>query len=340
MRIALFDDSIAFDAYMPDAFPLGGAEKAFARLPGALARRGHEVTVFNRGTAKVTIEGATWHEWDDTRPLEVDALIAYRRPRLLREVRVVAKKRLLWAVAKPAYLQTAAADALLAETEAELMLVGTTQKALYSGTRPVNIVAPGVSDPYLTVSRVQVEVPVALCTTHPDNGLEWLLDLWAEQIRPQAPTARLHVYSRLLTRRRRHETLPERYAPLLEKAEALKDRGVELKEPLGDEIMAQVYRSARVHLYPGHGDDMACWTLMESQATGLPAVARTKGAIHERMINGESGYIVPDDAAFANVAVQVLTDDGVFGNLSTGAADPLRKRSWDLVAQDVEALLG
>ena len=40
--------SIPFDGYASTSRPLGGAEKAFASLAGALARRGHDVHVYNR----------------------------------------------------------------------------------------------------------------------------------------------------------------------------------------------------------------------------------------------------------------------------------------------------
>lgn len=58
MHITLVDDSIPFDGFTASARALGGAEKAFACLPGALARRGHMVAVFNRCRWSMFIEGA------------------------------------------------------------------------------------------------------------------------------------------------------------------------------------------------------------------------------------------------------------------------------------------
>lgn len=48
MHIVFVDDSLPFDGHIPASQPPGGAEKAFASLPGALAPRGHHVQVFNR----------------------------------------------------------------------------------------------------------------------------------------------------------------------------------------------------------------------------------------------------------------------------------------------------
>ena len=99
--------------------------------------------------------------------------------------------------------------------------------------------------------------------------------------------------------------------------------------------MADVYRRSRAHLYPGHAQDFACWTLSESQTTGLPAVVRSLGGVAECIVNGQTGYIVPDAEAFANVAVQILSDDGVFKSLSDAAGAPERRRTWPLAANEM-----
>jgi glycosyltransferase involved in cell wall biosynthesis len=102
--------------------------------------------------------------------------------------------------------------------------------------------------------------------------------------------------------------------------------------------MAELYRSARVHLYPGHPDDMVCWTLMESQACGLPAVARPLGAVRERLLDGQTGQVVPDDEAFANVAIRLLSDDDMFWSMNRDVRLLQRDRSWDVVAAEFDTL--
>ncbi len=60
MHITLVDDSIPFDGFTPATRALGGAEKAFASLAGALVRCGHDLHVFNRARFPLMIEGAHW----------------------------------------------------------------------------------------------------------------------------------------------------------------------------------------------------------------------------------------------------------------------------------------
>ncbi len=179
--------------------------------------------------------------------------------------------------------------------------------------------------------------PHAVVTTHPLQGLSWLVDVWVRLIHPQMPAARLAVYSAVLTKGLKGEGIPENIAPVLEQVKTAASANVVVVEPRHDEGMAEVYRESRVHLYPGDAQDYACWTLGESQAAGLPAVARSLGGVDERIDNGATGFIVPDAEAFANVTLQILGNDAVHKNFSEAAADPQRRRPWASAAEELDA---
>ena len=181
--------------------------------------------------------------------------------------------------------------------------------------------------------------PHAVVTTHPLQGLGWLVDVLTRLIHPQMPAARLSVYSAVLSKGLKGEEIPVAVIPVLQQVKDAAGANVVVIEPLRDEGMADVYRASRVHLYPGDKQDFACWTLAESQAAGLPAVARGLGGVDERIDNGESGYIVPDAEAFANVTLQILRDDAFYKNLSTAAAVPTRRRAWAMAAEELEAFV-
>ena len=58
MKIAFLDLSgIDFDPLTPETKPLGGMQSAVCYLSRELARRGHEVTLFNGSTGEGTVEG-------------------------------------------------------------------------------------------------------------------------------------------------------------------------------------------------------------------------------------------------------------------------------------------
>ena len=110
-----------------------------------------------------------------------------------------------------------------------------------------------------------------------------------------------------------------------------------------DSIMANVYGTAKLHLYPAIKMEMYGNTLAESQATGLPALVRTTdqsaGAIAERVCNGQSGYIAPDDPAFVNLVAEILAESsGIYRSLHKDALALQRQRSWQVVATEFEAL--
>jgi glycosyltransferase involved in cell wall biosynthesis len=337
MHITLIDDSIPFDAFSPGSRPLGGAEKAFASLPGALAKRGHEVHVYNRTPYGMIAEEAQWETLTADFPSHTDALIAFRKPSLLTSVRQ-AEHRLLWATAAGRQLEPA--RKALKSLEAGIVFLGETQRESWDdrGDVPLKVIAPGLRPDYLEETPcTPAAQPVALVTTHPAHGLDWLLDLWTGRVLPAVPGARLLVVSAVLEKAKAGGEVPAEMQALFAKASAVP--GLEVIPPRHDVGMAQLYRLARVHLYPGHPDDMVCWTLMESQACGLPAVVRPLGAVRERLRDGQTGHVAPDDEAFANLAVRLLSDEDAFWSMNRDAHLLQRDRNWDVVAAEFEAVL-
>lgn len=339
MHIAMIDDSIDFDGYSPSHRPLGGPEKAFASLPGALAKRGHTVTVINRCKNHITAEGAAWLPWDAPRPPHADVLIAFRDPALLGLVE--ADRRVLWLVAPAGRLSEGGRRKLLDRYRPTLVFVGMVHRSTWNGTPPLPsaVIEPGVRDAFrLDEEPLPDGPPTAVITTHPLHGLAEMLGAWEDGIHPMFPDARLKVYSNTLNRGWLGGAVPEAVRPVLDKAAAMRVRGVVIERPKADVEMAEAYRAARVHLYPGIVAEMYCATLAESQACGLPAVARRGGAVAERIREGRTGYVVPDAEAFANVALQLLRDDATYQAMSVSAKAEQRSRGWDAVAADFEKL--
>lgn len=71
----------------------------------------------------------------------------------------------------------------------------------------------------------------------------------------------------------------------------------------------------------------------------MPAVARALGGTVERIANGQTGYVVPDADAFANVALQILGDDGVYTSLNEEACRPTRRRTWTMAADELNSFV-
>lgn len=338
MRIVMVDDSVPFDGYTSGHQPLGGAEKAFASLASALAIKGHEVRAFNRCRFKMTIDGVKWEPWDQLRPFDADLLIAWRKTSLLTSVRQAAK-RLLWVGAGAAYLDRPANRELVESTGAKLVFQCKGQLATFKGWRGVQagVVPPGVRSEYQDPAAIEpLSPPMAVCTTHPLHGLDWVMDAWPK-VRAKVADARLALYSAALDKGKQGGEVAPDIRPILDKALALAQMGVHIERPTGDMDMPNIWRRARVHLFPGHADDWLATTLMESQAVGIPGVARPLGAAPERILDGQSGQLVPDADAFANVAAELLANDQLFWSMSKDAKLNQAGRGWDVVAGEIEA---
>lgn len=340
MHITLVDDSIPFDGFTASARAMGGAEKAFAALPGALARRGHSVSVFNRCRWSMFIEGAQWETLDGRKPLTTDVLVAFRKPALLEFVRQ-AKRRVLWTTQPARLLEKKSVRTLLDDLK-PLVLLSSSAQGLGGTTKGLTGIMPAAvkSDFLNTTTPTDPAVPPrAIVTTHPAHGMEWLLELWLNNIHPAAPEAELHIYSMALAKAADGGEIAPDLQMLAAKVLAARDHGVVITRPGADGVMAQAYREARVHLYPGHADDTTAFTLMESQATGLPAVLRPLGAAPERVSDGRSAYVAPDDDAFANLASMLLSNDSVAQSMGAEAKALYTDRSWDAAAECFEAML-
>lgn len=342
MLITFIDNTIPFDGHSPNAQPLGGPQKSIARLALALAKRGHTVRVFNRCEFPLVADGVSWQPLADCRAAHTDWLIVHRDLKLFDLIQD-ADKRALWMSSSASNLIKTANHDLLKAYKPLIVLQGVMHNATVPPVlshRKSGVVAPGVGEPYLRAEPMPSVPPSrAIVTTHPLHGLDWLLDLWMEKIFPRVPWAELHVYSASLERGAMGAQVPDKLQPVLAKAMEAREKGVKLFRPMADPEMVNIYRDARVHLYPGHEQDVLCTTLTESQAVGLPAVARLKGAVNERVINGQTGYLVPDDDAFANVAVRLLDDQQTFAQLSDKARELQSVRTWDQAAQDLESLM-
>ena len=340
MHITLVDDSIPFDGYTASARPLGGVEKAFAALAGALARRGHQVVAFNRCRWSMFVEGAQWEPLDGgKRPLHTDLLIALRKPELLGFVRA-ARARALWHTAPGRVLERRATRALLEHWRPTVLLCSQAQAGDWQARGlKVALLPPALKSDFLAAAAVVAAPPHAIVTTHPAHGLLWLLELWLERIRPQAPQAELHVHSASLARLGDGGDGPPELTALAARLNAAHGAGVRVLRPEGDTLMAQSLRAAAVHLYPGHPDDCTAFGLLESQACGVPAVLRPLGAAPERVADGISAYVAPDDDAFANLAALLLTNDAARASLGAEARARLAGRTWDAAADKLESVL-
>ena len=343
MRITMIDDSVAFDGASPAQRALGGPEKAFAGLAAALAARGHAVVAINRCEVTTEIDGVTWLPLATPPPPNTDILIASRKASLVADID--ADIRLLWMWGPPRQLNQPANQTVLDKYRPTVVFVGDMQRRSWKSWRDFqeSVISPGLAGDYLSPgAAVRSDVPTAIVTTHPLNGLQKIVRMWRERIHPAHESAELHIYSAALFRAGHGAALDPRFADVFDEVQEAAEDGVVICAPETDAGMAAAYRAAWLHLYPAAPEEAYCSTLAESQATGLPAIARRPAsggdALDERVRNGQTGYIVPDDDAFTNVTLEVLSNEQLRDTLSQDARTLQAGRSWQAAAIEFEAL--
>ena len=338
-EIVLADDGVSFDGRTPEERPLGGAESAVVGLVEALARRGHRVTVANKCESPLDHRGVAWRKLGDGMPERADLYIANRGHRLIGLV-PRARSRAFWLhnparyVVKPRYLWP------IWRWRPTLVFAGPFHQASYPGWAPGRrAMIPLGIDPCFGALAPRSAAPPrrAIFASQPLRGLAWLLDLWRARIHPKLGDAELHLY-----------TGAETYGGALGKrrgeieavlAQADATQGVVRHAPVAKPDLAAAYGEARLMLYRGDPGESFCLAVAEAQAAGLPAVVQPIGATPERIRDGVTGFVTPDDEGFAAAAIRLLSDDALWQAQHESCLAQQRGWGWDQAAARFEALI-
>ncbi|MBI3453633.1 MAG: glycosyltransferase [Rhodospirillales bacterium] len=341
-RIVMTDDGLPFDGKSVETGPLGGAETAFVLLAEALAARGHEVLARTGCRKPLFYHGIDWAPLSRGAPEIADLHIANRGHRVLDLV--PRARRLAFWIHNPArYLLKWRYLTRLWRHRPIMVFLGPHHRRTYPDWAPggTRMTIPlGLHEAFRQGElRANPPPPRAVFTSHPLRGLDWLLGIWQQRIRPAAPKAELLVFSGAATYGAAGAAKAGQIAPVLERARALLGEGVVLRPPLDRAALAEELSACRAMLYRGDEGETFCLAVAEAQAIGVPAVVQPIGAVAERVIDGETGFVAASDEAFAEAAIRVLTDDDLWRRQHGAAIARQRGRSWNHVAGDFERLM-
>jgi hypothetical protein len=341
--IVMADDGIRFDGRTPDEGPLGGAESAFVALAEAFARRGHRVMARNNCEAALAHSGVDWAPLAQGFPERADLYVANRGDKLLPAMRRTARRTVFWIHNPAGYLLKWRYLWKLAWLRPPIVFLGPHHAATYPRWAPTGeraVIPYGIEELFRTAPAAERPPgPRAIFTSNPLRSLDWLLSLWAERIRPLVAGAELHVFSGPATYGRVGDAKAASMAPILERARTLADHGVVVRAPVAKRRLVDELRAARVLPYRGDAGETFCLAVAEAQAMGVPAVVQSIGATAERVVDGETGFVAGDAAAFADAVVRLLTDDALWRRQHQAALRLQRRWSWDDAAAEFEKLI-
>ncbi|MTJ83770.1 MAG: glycosyltransferase family 4 protein [Telmatospirillum sp.] len=345
-HVVMSDDGITFDGRVKDQRPLGGAESAFAELAEALSARGHRVEVHCRCDGPLEWKGVRWTPLDDSPsqgiPDSADLYIANRSNHLIGRC-PGARARVFWIHNPAGYLLKARYQWPLLRHRPAIVFSGASHLSTYPGWafggRRV-IIPYGITPLFLGAApRATVPPPRAIFLSNPLRSLDWLLDVWSARIQPAVPGAELHIFAGSSIYGAAGAAKADRMAPILERAAGLSDKGVILRGPVAKRQLVEEIAAARVFLYRGDIGETFCNAAAEPQAMGLPGVVEDIACMRERVVDGETGFVVMGEAAFAEAARRLLTDDGLWLNQHREALDRQGRWTWSHAAAGFETLM-
>ncbi len=342
-RIVLADDGIEFDGKTPTERPLGGVESSVVALTAELARRGHDVHVLNKCKAALDHHGVHWRPINDgSWPDDVDLYIANRGDKLLNRM-PDARRTVFWIHNPASYLLKWRYLSKLFRHRPAIIFIGDYHATTYPAWAPggERVVIPyGLPDEFCGATPLSKAPPKrAIFTSNPLRSLHWLLDIWGGEIQPHVAGAELHVFAGAATYGSVGEKKSGAMEAVLDKASALEGKGVVLRGPVPKAELIRELRQSRAMLYRGDINETFCLAVGEAQAMGVPAVVENLGSVSERVIDGETGFVAPDDAAFADAARRLLTDDALWLAQHNAALDKQRFWRWPQAAEAFERLI-
>jgi glycosyltransferase involved in cell wall biosynthesis len=340
--IVMTDDGLEFDGATAVRRALGGAEAAFVSLAEAFAVRGHAVRVCNNCSAPLRHNGVDWTPISEGVPEACDLYIGNRGHRLI-GLSPGARHRAFWLHNPGRYLLKPRYVWPLFRYRPTLIVTGdyhasTVPSWVPSGGRA--IIPYGLGREYRAAdARADVPAPVAIFSSNPLRGLDWLMDVWARRIAPAVPTAELHVYAGPQVYGAVGERKADEMNAVLARADGLSSKGIRRHAPVPKADLVGKLRTARVMLYRGDANETFCLAVAEAQALGLPAVVKPLGALPERVEDGITGTVARDDDAFVEASIALLTDDALWQSRHRAAIARQKGLSWDEVATRFEALM-
>ncbi|MDA8637968.1 glycosyltransferase [Rhodospirillales bacterium] len=340
--IILADDGISFDGMTPELRPLGGAESALIQLVETFAERGHDITVYNKCEKESDIRGVKWRQIDKGVPETADLFIANRGDKVLTLCKK-ARNTVFWTHNPCRYLLKLRYLTKFFMRRPTIVFIGSYHAETLPGCVPDGgrrTIPYGTPEAFLQAEPATTAPgPRAIFTSNPLRGLDWLLDRWVSNIEPNVPGAELHVFSGAATYGEAGARKSSEMSKILDRATALADKGVRLREPVQKAQLIDELRMSRVMLYRGDINETYCAAVAEAQAMGIPAVLQPIGSMPERVVDGETGFIAADDAAFGVAACRLLADDDLWASQHQRALEAQRSWRWTDAAAAFEELI-
>lgn len=343
--IIIADTTGHYDGRALETRPLGGTETSIIRCARALARRGHDVSVYSNCDAPIEDRGVSWIPLNRTPPQTCDLYIAAHQPELFGFV-PRPRRRAVWVLWPVNQLKHYKKIWRMWLYRPVPVLISQYQADTYSPFlprySPPLIIPHGLPDDVRGLKPRPTPPPRrAIFASNPQRNLKRLVEIWAESILPRVPDAVLDVFG---VNAFRPDEDPWKTAEGTVLPQDLPDavkKSICIHPAVSRQDLIQAMRNSRTMLYLGHKAEAFCLAVAEAQALGTPAIVAPVTVLPERVVDGVTGFIHGDPVRFADAAVSLLTDDDLWRRQHEAALRLQQGISWSEHAARVEsAFLG
>jgi glycosyltransferase involved in cell wall biosynthesis len=114
---------------------------------------------------------------------------------------------------------------------------------------------------------------------------------------------------------------------------------VQFETDLDDERIAALYRSATALAFTAPNEDFGIVPL-EAMASGCPVLAVDRGGVRETVLDGRTGWLLPDDAnAFARRFIDVMSAGAALSSMRVAARARARDFGWDRFVESIDGVM-
>lgn len=334
MRILMLYANDLFDSDLEEK-SIAGTQTAFIELSRAFEQLGAVVNVYT-DTLRV-LEGSrrTWNQLSQVDgTVSYDLMIVNVSPYLFENFKhIKSKRKILWIHNEAKYLLYWHRLKFLLKYRPFVVFSGKYHKSTLPFFIPTGgriVISYGISDTVLKMTPCDPAErnKKVYFTSNPLRSLRWLVDLWVKEIYPKHPDAELHVFAGWKTYGAWGKSVKSRMQTEIEYASQFADNNIIIRDVLPKHELFEEMKQGRAMLYRGDRAETFCLAVAEAQALGLPAVVCDLGSMKERVEHGVTGFVANTDADFVEYATRVLTDDQLFGAMSSAAMGRHTEMNW------------
>lgn len=173
--------------------------------------------------------------------------------------------------------------------------------------------------------REKAPAPVAVFSSYAGRNLRRVIAAWRDVVHARAPEARLIVTA---------EVEPKHLGGLA--AHDLARFNIDIVGTLPWSKLMQLMRTVRVLVAPGHFQETYNLLSVEAAACGVPTVTMGIGALGERVVHDETGWIAKSVPDMGTALVRILTDDALWRRYHAACLEHPDLVSWEQQAAEWE----